>query len=944
MILKREKTRLLFVMLFVFMIFPSTANGASATPSVDFTVTPSQSVIVKPATGPASGGLDIRLTPEGKATNANRTPIDVVFIFDKSGSMDELGSNPYKFLSAKYALKEAVDYFSIDPNKDDQYAFIPFSSDVEYSKAVNLPVVSTPTVNSVKANLNMIYQKAHNLTAEGGTNYTQSFQFANSILTSGNRSSNKYIFFLTDGEPTVSQIEVESNSKKTTTETYTIYTNNTASFEKRTGNGNNNTSSTRIPVETAETTIKSHIQTEVNKLAANNIKLYSIGFGSNREVDMDYLSKLSETTGVTAQQASTDTIATIFEGISEKMATPTITATVKVNISKFGGKVQLADNANATTDSSGNIIIKKDILFPINQNITSPIDISLPLTFNSSGTYEFDDIKLEYRDLDGILKEKSASTTIVVKEDAPATFQSKMTLNKEVNELNNLIKTSNSSDKTNYYNVQYILNPTGLVNNSVTGKLTNLVIEQPIPDGVSLIPTSYAKEETKEDGKYAVITLPESVSYSGGRFSVSDITKIVQFKVDYAVQNITMPRANLVFNDTRFSDRKKVSIPASTQTVTMKVQLKDPSIIRYTGDAAGTIEKRDIATNSKLAASEFPNDYGLSNKAVKDMVFEEGSAQNAIKITYFDDAVAYLYMVPDFDLIGQTTENKYVNDETSSENINAKVTNLVAGNDVEYSYRLENESDTTSWTKFDPNNPISLSEVGLNTISIKAAGGFANDVEVTKKITIQRIIQSITIQPNPIEIAVGKSVDFTIDIKPDEAAANSLDIRIKDPFVGSLVVGDNKIIGIKVGTTELIVKTNDGSNMEVRVPVKVVDPYVALEEIKFRNPVYKVEISQDEDDLLAVEDLLIFNPSNATDKELESVESSMPDKVEIVEIDGEYYVKGVEVGYSTVTATAEEQKDGKKPTDSALFEVVKDGEADDDETDSDSSDNGEGRW
>jgi len=70
------------------LLIPFNANAAASTPTVNFTVTPSQSVIDKPANSSAQGSIDIRLSPEGKATNMNRSPIDVAFVFDKSGSME----------------------------------------------------------------------------------------------------------------------------------------------------------------------------------------------------------------------------------------------------------------------------------------------------------------------------------------------------------------------------------------------------------------------------------------------------------------------------------------------------------------------------------------------------------------------------------------------------------------------------------------------------------------------------------------------------------------------------------------------------------------------------------------------------------------------------------------------------------------------------------------
>ncbi|KAB7668090.1 VWA domain-containing protein [Bacillus sp. B1-b2] len=935
-------SKFLLVPLLLLLLMPTETNAAAGKPAVNFTVTPSQGVIVKPSNGIAQGSLDVRLTPEGKATNANRSPIDVVFVFDKSGSMNESGRNPYKFESAKNAMYDAVKIFSADPNIYDRFGFVPFDSDIDESNIVKFPSSSIYSQKNVRDNLSYISNTTFRLNALGGTNYTQSLQKASSMLALGNSNASKYIFFMTDGEPTVSTATENINNRDREV-TYTIYTNNTAT---RTYQGYNR----NIYLNDAERNIKAHIQKEVESLTQQDIKLYSIGFGNNKEVDMGYLNTLSLKTGATAQQASTDTISKIFEDISTKISTPTITATIKINISKFKDTVKLADDANATTDSAGNIIIKKDILFPINQDPSGAIDISLPLTFSKEGKYEFDNITLQYTDLDGKAQSKSTSATIEVKSDAPATFSANMTLEKVQNELSDLIKTSNSTDQTNHFNVKYTMNPTGLVNSAVSGILKNLVIEQPLPDSVSVVSTENVKAETRDINgtkqKYAIITVPNEANYSNGLFRVSEITKTIQYKVDHAVSNLTMPRANLYYVDSpRFADKKQTTtIAASQQSLNMKVQLKEFLANKYTGDAAGIIEKRDQGTNNKLANSEFPNDYGLQNKPVKDMIFKEGSSNRIIEITYSDNTKAYLNFVPDFDLTGQTTATKYNSGATTTEYVNAKLTSKVAGSSVTYSYKVDNVSSSTGWKELDPTKDIPITSLGNNTISIKASGGFSNNTEVIKTITITRPVTSLVVNPNPIELNIGGTKSFTVDIQPTDATNKNLNIRLEDTSIASLVTGQNTITGNKVGTTYLLVSTTNGPEIIERIPVNVIDPYVRLDNIKFKQDPYQLELSDGSyDDLIPVEDLLTFNPTNATDKDIVNVVSNRPEHVEVVKINGDYYIKGVEVGYAQVTATAEKQKDGTQPKASTNVQVVKDSDNGGDNG-SGGSNSGSGRW
>ncbi|TXK89941.1 VWA domain-containing protein, partial [Parageobacillus sp. SY1] len=72
------------------------ADNGSSTAALNFTITSSQTEYAKPPNADAQGRLDITLTPQGRVDNIIRPPIDVVFVFDVSGSM-----TPLKLQSAK---------------------------------------------------------------------------------------------------------------------------------------------------------------------------------------------------------------------------------------------------------------------------------------------------------------------------------------------------------------------------------------------------------------------------------------------------------------------------------------------------------------------------------------------------------------------------------------------------------------------------------------------------------------------------------------------------------------------------------------------------------------------------------------------------------------------------------------------------------------------------
>ncbi len=892
---------------------------------VDFSAKASQSVIVKPQNSNAEGSIDFHLTPKGKATNANRDPIDVVFVFDKSGSMNDSGKNPQKFQSAKDAMTAAVNFFKENAGPKDRFGFVPFDDGVETGKVV------TFSPNNNIASLNLINSNSNSLSALGGTNYTQSLEAALGMF--GNSTNNKYVLFMTDGEPTFSNVNEKvtyrscayifwgcENVTALKEVHYEIYgqkpnLSNSVYFY----NGSQKTSISKSVNETVES-IRAHGVSVAQKLAEKDVKLFSIGFGNNTEVDMNYLRSLSSVTGVAARQATQENIASIFRDISADMDTPAISGEIKVDLKKYSSKVSLIEGTGARIDENGFASIKFNLPYPINQNAPQPIDLNLPLSFKDLGIYTFDNISIVYTDLNGRKITKPHSpVTIEVKEDAPPGFRGTMNLKGTINTPDNLIKISGSTDKTNEFEVEYTLNPYGLVNNTVKGSLTDLKIVQPLPRGLSLVSSPGA--ENSKDKEEIILTLPQTIGYSNGRFSPEQVTVSFKVKGEWALSNVKMPAATLHYKDSRSGKESQTTIAASSQVINMKVRLKDTTKQQaYDGDAAGIISKIDLSDNGKkLAQTGFPNDQGLLNQPVMDMRFTDNN--KAIEVFYSDKkSKATIYLVLDYEMKGADTGKLYNSSEKANEHVKVKLTKLVAGQVVKYYYKIINEKGTTEWKEFSPDEDILLTEPGENTIMIKAIGGFsATDQPVTKSLTIEKRIESINVSPDPIEVEIDKTAAYNIEILPVDATNKDLEIIIADTEVASLV-GDNSVYGHKKGETELIVKTTDGSKLEKRVKIIVKDPYIALQEIKFKKAVYKLEINKK----VNIESLLIFNPEKATKKKITEVftADAKNGSVKVLQDGENFFLEATGIGYTTVTAVAEEQRDKSKPKASALFEVV----------------------
>jgi hypothetical protein len=157
-------------------------NSQSST-DLDFAFTSPQNEYAKPPNGDAQGRLDVTLTPKGRVDNIVRSPIDVVFVFDVSGSMTLM-----KLQSAKCALQSAVDYFKANSNPNDRFALIPFSDTVVANK-----VVPFSAKQDVKDQLDLIASTANSLNAGGGTNYSAALQTTQSFFNDPSRK--KYIIF-----------------------------------------------------------------------------------------------------------------------------------------------------------------------------------------------------------------------------------------------------------------------------------------------------------------------------------------------------------------------------------------------------------------------------------------------------------------------------------------------------------------------------------------------------------------------------------------------------------------------------------------------------------------------------------------------------------------------------------------------------------------------------
>ncbi|WP_156153952.1 vWA domain-containing protein [Domibacillus tundrae] len=976
--MKKIIVNVIFSIMVVLLIMPHAVLQAEAAGNdigVSMTASPSQSIVVKPVDSNAQARIDMKMTPFGKYDQLARKPVDVVFIFDTSGSMDESGKNKPKFQSAKEAMYKALDYFKKNAGPNDRFAFIPFNTGVDTNNTIGINF-GTGSKAAVEQKLDLISAKVRGLVANGGTNYRDPMEYADSLLSGSTNEKN--IIFMTDGELTVSKETTKYcswfNCYEDGINTVLHYTNDSFGYySSRFGNVSNpfilngsswiNTGTPQGKTQ-AITLFKTNAKKQAQLIGSKGIKMYSVGFGNDDEaLDQTYLQELSSVTGAYASRASEGNVDKIFLDIAESISKQKLDAEVTLDLAKFGSKVTVAEGANAAVDGT-KVTLRKSFEYEYLQNVPAPVDLTLPLEFSAVGIYTFDNINLTYKRPDGSTASVTIpSVTIQVAAEAPPAINGSMVLKgeSEANPVNNLIKQAGA--KTNYFSAEYSLRPNGLSNSTVRGTLNNIKLIQPLPDGISIDDESASNVQVRpsaNSGKEAVITLNQTVSYANGAFTPASFTASLKLKADWALNNVTMPQARVEYQDTRFNQTYSSSIPSASERITSKVRLDDGNNYYYDGYANGAIKKVEKLTGKTVAETTFPNDYGLLPKPVKDIVFT-GADKKAITITYSDNTTATLYFTADIGLTGGTSKNMIANGSTVYENVDAKLSQLVAGEGVRYEYRISTQEaegvawKISEWISLGKDQSVPLTTLGTNKIEVRSFGGFSLSSEeiVSKQVTIQKKAERIEIWStgdNPqkidqISVAEGSAVEFEVKVFPEDATDPSwkVDVTSGGEFAGAQKKSDKKeemigtVFGVKEGASEFTVTSNSNPGAKITIPVTVTSDFVQLEGVAFDQAKYTNKPKE------LVDNLLDITPSDATEPDVTNVKAATDGVVTIIEdANGDWYIESDESGkgYTDVTATVtQEQPDGSTVTKqaTAVFETGSDNGGE-------SADSIDGRW
>jgi uncharacterized protein YjdB len=868
-------------------------RNSQSSASLDFTFTSSQNEYAKPPNGDAQGRLDVTLIPKGRVDNIVRPPIDVVFVFDVSGSM-----TPLKLQSAKYALQSAVDYFKANANPNDRFALVPFSDTVVVDK-----VVPFSAQQDVKEQLDLISRTANSLTADGGTNYTQALQQAQSFFNDPTRK--KYIIFLTDGMPTVSiakepityKVCGKKSCKQVTEDLdvqYILYSNGITAARTiyYPDEPETKTYWDRTKYREFEEKIRLHGTNVAKTLGMNNITLYSIGFGNNQEVDMGYLEKLSSTAGGQAKKGTPQNLTEIFQQFSKLANDPVLSGTIKIPLTSFGGNVEIVETEQVwLDDKKENAYITLSIPYKVGQPAPPPFTVSIPVRFKAKGEYTFT-AELAYRDVYGIEQAPiTKSVKVVVKDEVPPSFDGTVTLEGITRDVGDLVKFGNADGDSNRFKARYSLTAIGYVGNA-SGNISNIKLIQPLPDGITVVPTPNAPNVTvhTENGvQYAEIAFPNTIiDYK--QLNNNEITGEITLQANWAMEGVQLPPAVVSFQDSKYGARTS-SLKAPSQRIEMKVRLHESPDMYYEGDGRGLITKKEP---NRLGRTNHSHD-GLLMLPVKALQFQ---GDDVLLVTYNNSETVALYLKPRVAIIAEDGQ-PIPSGATVTQPVTVKVTGRVAGEGVTYEYKVENPKQDSAWKPLDSPYEIPITWDGTSMISIKATGGLTKgDGITTVSLTYIKLIRQLTLGNYKQTMEIGETQTIPVTIVPSDATNQTLEWISSNPDVAEVEGG--KVTAKEPGTVEITVRATDGSNVSATATITV---YVPLEAINLPQ-IYTMTVGEKVD----ISSILTFIPDNATNKNLRSVISSAPEYVEVEKEQGRWYIVAKEVGYSTITAIAEEKK------------------------------------
>ena len=152
----------------------------------------------KTASYAGNGLYDITLKIKGHVgTETSKTPIDVLVILDKSGSMSESMGSQSKWNATKSAISSMANEFSANENLDVRYSIVTYSGDKGGLISPDKPWNDAQVVQDWTETMPAITGNP-----DGGTNYQAGLRTGLSQLNKARSNALKAVIFFSDGQPT----------------------------------------------------------------------------------------------------------------------------------------------------------------------------------------------------------------------------------------------------------------------------------------------------------------------------------------------------------------------------------------------------------------------------------------------------------------------------------------------------------------------------------------------------------------------------------------------------------------------------------------------------------------------------------------------------------------------------------------------------------------------
>ncbi|QFT90068.1 von Willebrand factor type A domain protein [Bacillus sp. THAF10] len=894
----------------------------------------------------ARTSLNFELFREGMLLENPRKPLDVVFVFDKSASMNvSLQKNISRLQKAKEAMQTAATVFTAansDRINKDRFGLVEFNSKETVRKFNGKDLTS---------DINQISEVVKTITApEGttlsGTNYSSSLQAAEQLLKKHKDSSREQvIIFLTDGEPTVLytkekplgnyekvnwcfwgycdtdpyNYELIKNYKDTTDTEFIIYSNGSYRINPNTfyhdGNKIRFASDAKVYVENHAQAVAANITKK-----ESGIILYPVGFG---EASINYLDKLASKTSngesMAIEAGGTD-LNQVFEALVNEIDTPSLN-NVGIEI-KIPNNVSVEEAPGVKVETRGGQTYA--IVTPSNGRVQYSVGEgpglvsvpNLPLKFSAKGDYFFK-VKWKYTDIKGnpVTKDYSQEVKVSVQDQVAPSFELNMSLSSEAPRSNDIIRLQKSNVKNENFDsfiVDYTIKPYGKLANGSKGSLKNIKLKQKLPAGLKADLKTGMVENQLDDGSTEIIYNIDAIQYNvvNGKMEFSKETERLSFTVKgiHSIHAQPLPDPIITFVDNNSNDKTAAVTNRPIEKVEMVIKLVDSDmnpVVEYRGNHAGNISKYNKGTGQLLASITLRDD---NNETFINPIFsmEFGDGKKHITITYANGTTREFPLTPKLGVRLKDSGNKLSIGDNGEYTFNQKAEvffdKVVPGYDTQSQYEVRfKKPGTLLYSQWQTINPTEyqylVEEYGKTLVQVRADGGFIRasfDEVVT--LNYNGVSGFSLLYQDEMYVGETQQIESIFD-----GLSGLIDLRMIWSSLDSQIasVDSSGVVTAKKPGVVTISAALAGQGLTKLATIKVVDiPDYTLE---FKKPLYTTKVDQP----LNLQGQVRINPPHLNGRfQVEVVWQSSDPSIFAIEQNG--HGRGVSKGVVMVTVTSTE--------------------------------------